>query len=183
MDIFYLVSNEKLYMKTKIIKLLYFVLVIFVSCNKYEDPITNCGLNFHLTKNNLVDDFITNYDTINIDTIVIYGEPFISYSNIAYYDTSKYNEVILILRNNKANIDFAGNLRMFVAKLDNNPIYIGFLWSRYMSKGSSWIFIEDPLEENILKSNELRILTNSKCENYVLNPLLLERLRNDNKLK
>ena len=83
-------------MKTQIKALLYFAWIIFfASCNKDENPITNGGLNFYLTKNNLVDGFTTKYDTINIDTIVLYNEPFISYDNIAYYDTSKYNEVIL----------------------------------------------------------------------------------------
>jgi hypothetical protein len=57
---------------------------VLISCNKDENPITNDGVNFYLTKNNLVDNYTTDYATINIDTIILCDEPFISYGNIAY---------------------------------------------------------------------------------------------------
>ena len=167
----------------KLIILIFLAPAIIIGCNKDKNPITNDGLNFYLTANNLVDDYTTDYAIINIDTILLYDEPFISYGNIAYYDTSKYNEVILGLKSNKTDIEFAGNMRMFVAKLNDEPVYIGFLWSIFISQASNWIFIEDPQEENGLKSNELRMLTNSTCDNQVLNPKLIDRLRIDNKLK
>ncbi len=172
-------------MKPQTKLLFYFVFVIlFANCSKIENPNINDGLNFYLTKNNLVDNFTTtDYNTINIDTIELYNEPFISYNNIAYYDTSMFNEVILGLKSNKNNIEFAGNKRMFVAKIDDKPIYFGFLWSILISKGSNWIFIEDPQEQNGIGTNELRILTNTKCDNQVINPELLNRLMIDNKLK
>lgn len=171
-------------MKTRIRLLLYLVLIIqFAGCNKDENRITNDGFNLYLSKSILFYNPATNYAAIDMDTIALCDEPFISYNNIAYYDTSKNYAVILGLRSNKSDIEFAGNMRLFVAKLDDRPVYIGFLWSIFISQGSNWIFIEDPKEENGLKSNELRILTNPICDNQVLNPKLIERLRIDDKLK
>ncbi|NJK98678.1 MAG: hypothetical protein HC905_30515 [Bacteroidales bacterium] len=141
------------------------------------------GLNFYLTKYDLRENPFVDYSEVNMDTIALEIIPFISYSNISYYDTTANNQIILGLNTSKNNINFAGNARMFVAKWDDRPVFLGFLWSINFSKRSNWIIIEDPFEHDGLKVNELRILANPITHIYVTDRYFLEQLKTDKKLR
>ncbi len=144
------------------------------------------GLEFYFTSNeiNFNQDF--NLNDFDFATQQLEADPFITYNDIQYFDA---NENIFILNKTyqelgNGNISVYGKL--FIATIDQEPVFYGFLWPPYSSVRCPSTFLTPSFDvcDNIAgKALKLYFDSNdSDIEGEVENKII-ERLFTDNKIK
>jgi len=177
---------------TRIIGIGLLVVAISILSNCYQkemrmvDPLPfNYGVEIYLTKQNTKMFYLTDYTTINLDTIELEAKPYIKYADILYYDTTQH---IIGLRYSHHNLSFDSVAvlgRMFVVTLNGQAQYCGFLWAAISSIPCNWVFMEEPIDELITyKQNEVQLkLMYPQTVDPRCNPEIFARLKADGKAR
>lgn len=175
-------------------RIIFLVCAIFLfACEKNFEigMLGGRGVEFYVSQNSLsLNEAITAYNTIQLDTITVNNEPFISYNDILLYDSATYTFTVSFSKYGEAYRDMFKNSQNFVVALNKEPIMYGFFWSLLRSEICPCIYLIEPNEQfDADNANELKLHFGYPTSQYAMgddprnNPNLIARLKEDGKLK
>jgi hypothetical protein len=175
-----------------------FLVLICLSCNKdsnktltstsSNDAKTNIndekkGFEIYLSQTAKSYNETVNYSSLRLDTIRLENQPIISYDDIISVDTINY---IINLKFSHDSISFKNvgvHGRLFIATLDSQPVFCGFLWVNISSIPCSWITMMEPYKPlDSLQENQIKIRPGVSSPNLILNRKMIDRLLQDGKI-
>jgi hypothetical protein len=124
------------------------------------------------------------YTQINLDTIQLEPQPFLSYNQIKFYDPDNYTAKLTIPLAQLNGFQPRVNGHMFVVTVDEKRLYCGFIQPSLSSAYLNWVVINEPLEDEG-KEKDLKIHFNFPLadKDPRNNPEIIARLQKDGKLE
>jgi hypothetical protein len=125
----------------------------------------------------------TDYSQVNLDTIQLQPQPFLSYNQIKAYNPETHTATLTIALEKLSGYQPNVYGHMFVVTVDSKRKYCGFIQPLYSSAFLHWIVINEPLEAEG-KDKNLKIHFNAQAANQDPRnkPEIIARLRKDGKL-
>jgi hypothetical protein len=166
---------------------------MFFSCEDQLEPafVSGGGIEFYLTNNTIsTNASYSSYVAIQVDTLSIENEPFITYDDILLYDSANYTYTLRFSKYSESFSELYKEPNSFVISLDGEPIMYGYFWSLIRSQSCPCVYLLEPLENlNSDNSNEIKLYFGYPSAEFAMgndprnDPRLIERLKRDGKLK
>lgn len=174
-------------------RIFFLVIVVLFSCEKNLELTYNSlgnGVEFYLSQSSISYLNINNYSTIQLDTVELQQEPFISYNDILSYDSANYTFTIRFSKYNESFLDLFKDSNNFIVSVDKEPVIFGFFWSLIRSQICPYVHLIEPYEKfDSDNANEIKLYFGYPTSEFAIgedprnNPKLISRLKKDGKLK
>ena len=128
---------------------------------------------------------LINNNTLNLDTVELSEEPFLTLDKIGRYDTANH---IIMLKGSKYDLkypDMRLSGQLFVVSINKEPVYGGFFWDINSSQPCRWVVILKPPDG--IPDNQIKIGLGYATDTIVgtdprSDPRVIEAFRKSGKL-